>query len=356
MDIASILQGASIALWLLAVGILVLVIMRASNNRPIRKGGLIAACLIVFAAVVSLISAGLVFIEPQERGIVISAFQPEGYRQDVLEPGLHWIIPFGEYVVRYPISRQTYTMSVASSEGAVQGDDSITARTQDGQQIYVDASVIFAIDPAKVIQVHIEWQNRYLDELVRAQSRGIIRDAVAKYKVDEVISSMRGDMVNDITSTLRQKLEENGFILVDFVLRNITFSDEYAASVEQKQIAEQQALQARFVVESKKQEAEQAREVAKGAADAVVTRAEGDAKARLIQAEAEAKALQMIADVLKDNPDLLSYQYITKLAPDIQVMLLPSGSPFILPIPTMTETTPTESTTVSPTPTPTVVP
>ena len=48
-------------------------------------------------------------------------------------------------------------------------------------------------------------------------------------------------------------------------MRNITFSTEYAASVEQKQIAEQQAQQAKLVVEQKKQEAEQVREVAKGA-------------------------------------------------------------------------------------------
>lgn len=349
MDIATVFQGTTLVLWVVAVAVLALVVTRAYNNRPVRHGGLITAGLVLLAAVVSLVSAGLVFIEPQERGIVISAFDPKGYREQALDPGLHWIIPFGEYVVRYPISRQTYTMSIASSEGAVEGDDSITARTQDGQQIYVDASVIFAIDPNKIIQVHIEWQNRYLDDLVRAQSRGIIRDAVSKYRIDEVISSKRGDMVNDVTEVLRQKLEENGFILVDFVLRNITFSPEYAASVEQKQIAEQQALQAKFVVESKKQEADQAREIAKGQADAAVTRAEGDAKARLISAEAEAKSLQLIADVLRNNPNLLNYQYITKLAPNISVMLLPNGSPFLLPLPTASPTV--TETPVAPVPT-----
>ncbi len=50
----------------------------------------------------------------------------------------------------------------------------------------------------------------------------------------------------------------------DFVLRNIAFSPEYAASVEQKQIAEQLAQQAAFVVQQRKQEAEQARKTARG--------------------------------------------------------------------------------------------
>jgi len=51
------------------------------------------------------------------------------------------------------------------------------------------------------------------------------------------------------------------------------------------------------------------------------------------QAKAEAEALGLIAAALKDNPDLLTYQYISKLAPNVSVMYLPSGSPFILQIP-----------------------
>jgi regulator of protease activity HflC (stomatin/prohibitin superfamily) len=257
------------------------------------------------------------------------------------------VIPFLETVQRYPISRQSYTMSKTTGEGQVQGDDSITARTSDGQQLYIDASVIYAIDPAKVVQVHIEWQNRYSAELVRPLARGVIRDAVSQFGVEEVVTSKRFDLQKLIEDSLTEKLAENGLILLDFVMRNITFSDEYAASVEQKQIAEQQAQQAKFVVEQKKQEAEQARQTAQGAADASVIRAKGDADARLIQADAEAKALQLIASALKDNPDLLTYQYISKLAPGIQVMLVPNNAPFLLPLQGLT-TLP-----ASPTPEPT---
>ena len=120
------------------------------------------------------------------------------------------------------------------------------------------------------------------------------------------------------------------------------FSDEYAAAVEQKQIAEQTALQAFFVVEQKKQEAEQARQVAQGKADSVVIEAKGNAEARLIEAEAESKALEYIAKVIKDNPDLLSYQYISKLSPGIQVMVLPSDSPFLYTVPEMDPLTTTQ--------------
>ena len=333
MNIAVFVKGFATIFWVIVVGAVVFMVVQASRGRTVKRGGVIIGVLVAVAILLGTISAGLVFINPQERGVVISALSPSGYRQQALNPGIHWIVPFAESVVVYPISRQTYTMSIASYEGDIQGDDSIAARTADGQEIFVDASVIYAVNPENVVQVHIEWQDRYGDELVRPQSRGIIRDAVSQFGVEEVYSSKRLDLIQMVTEGMTQKLADNGLILVDFVLRNITFSPEYAASVEQKQIAEQQAQQAKFIVEQRKQEAEQARQVAQGTADAAVIRAKGDAEARIIAAEAEAKALDLLAQALKDKPELLTYQYINKLSPNVSVMFLPSDSPFLFPLP-----------------------
>ncbi len=344
MNIAEFFGLLSAVAWMAFMGTLVVIGLRAGKNQPVKGLSVVLLVLFVSASLLSVVSAGIVFIQPEERGVVISAVQAKGYREEALEPGLRWIIPFFENVVTYPISKQTYTMSIAADEGQQFGDDSVAARTADGQQIYLDASVIYSIDPARIVDVHIAWQARYADDLVRPLARGVIRDAVSQYGVEQVVSSKRFDLVTNITDTLRTRLGENGLILQDFVLRNITFSPEYAASVEQKQIAEQQAQQAKFVVESKRQEAEQARQVAQGQADAAVIAAQGqaqsrviqaqaEAEARLIQAEAEAKALELIAAALANNPDLLTYQYITKLSPNVQVMLLPNDAPFIFPLP-----------------------
>jgi len=91
-----------------------------------------------------------------------------------------------------------------------------------------------------------------------------------------------------------------------------------------------------LIVEQRRQEAEQARQVAEGQADAAVIAAQGRADARIIEAEAEANALRLIAAALADNPNLITYTYIQKLAPGIQVMLVPNDNPFLLPLPTLT--------------------
>jgi len=345
MNVASFIQVFAAIAWLVFIGMIVIVVLRASRNKNVK--GMVTILLIVLAGalVLSTVSAGLVFVQPENRGVVISALQSGGVRPEPLQPGLRWIIPFFESVVVYPISRQTYTMSIAPSEGAIQGDDSIAARTSDGQEIFVDASVIYAIDPTKVVQVHIDWQDRYDQELVRPLARGIIRDVVSQYKVEEVVTTKRVEMISQISNDMNQKLESNGLSLVNFILRNITFSPEYAASVEQKQVAEQLAQQAVFVVEQRRQEAEQARQVAQGQADAVVINAKGAADARVLQAQAEAKALQLIADALKNNDNMLLYQYINKLAPGVQVMLVPNNNPYLLTLPALPTPTPTPTAT-----------
>lgn len=338
MNIANFFQGFVILVWIAVIAVGILFFNRVSRNIPTRGLGGTLGIMVIVAVVLSIAAAGMVFINPQERGVVISALSPKGYRDQALQPGLRWVIPFAETVVTYPVSRETYTMSSITTEGQLTGDDAISARTADGQEVKIDASVIYYVDENKVVMVHINWQKRYTEELVRPLVRGVIRDAVSQFGVAEVYSSRRSDLQTMITDQLSKRLADNGLVLQEFILRDISFSPEYAASVEQKQIAEQQAQQAKFVVESKRQEAEQARQIAQGQADAAVITAKGAAEARLIQAEAEAKSLNLIAGALGNNQELLNYQYITKMSPNVQVMMVPNNTPFLLPFPQYTVT------------------
>ncbi len=341
MNIAQVVQFVGSLAWLLTIVIGVIAITRAGRGQNAKGLSTLLVIFLVAAIALTGIGAGLVFIEPDEIGVVITAVGEGGIRPDPLPSGLHWIVPFVNRVERYSILRQTYTMSSVEVEGSQPRDDSIQVRTKDGQQVYVDASVIFAVDQARVVDLYRTWRGGYEAGLVRPVARGVIRDIASQYGVEEIVSSKRSEMEQLITQELERVFARNNLMLQDFVLRNIRFSEEYAAAVEQKQIAEQQAQQARFVVEQKRQEAEQARQIAQGQADAAVIAAKGAADARVIQAEAEAKALELIANALRENPDLLTYQYITKLAPNIQVMLVPNDNPYLLPLPSLTPSAPT---------------
>ncbi|MBI2864913.1 MAG: prohibitin family protein [Chloroflexi bacterium] len=247
----------------------------------------------VFLAVVlglSLFSGSLVFVQPQQAGVVISVLTSDGYRDRPLRSGLRWIAPVLEQVKTYPISWQTYTMSGKPNEGEKPGDDSIAARTSDGQEVMIDCSIIFQVDPEQIIRINIEWQQRYIQDFIRPLLRGVVRTQVSQYTVDEVNSSKRLDLERDVSEILREELREKGFTMDRFILRNITFSPEYAAAVERKQVALQMATE-------NQHKAEQIRRLA-----------QGEASATLTKAQAQAEALQLLGQALAGNPNLLTYQ------------------------------------------------
>lgn len=297
--------------------------------RTVWRDGFVAALIEIFSfrvlvplvlvTIVSLLSLALVFIQPQEVGVVISVTTPGGIRPQPMRPGLHWIIPFLERSVRYPTYWQTYTMSNSPDEGAVLGDDSIRARTSDGQEVRMDCSVIFRIDMEQAVLIHTDWQNRYIQDFVRPVIRGVVRTQVSQFKVNEVNSSARRDLEAALNNFLSAEFADKGLILDQFLLRDITFTPEYAASVEQKQIALEGQQQSQY-------QAEQIRNLAEGRADAIE-----------IEARSQSRALSLIADALEENPELLTYHYVEKLAPNIKVMLVPNNSPLILPLPDLAQ-------------------
>jgi len=202
MNITFVLSAIAGIAWLIVVILLVFTILRASRKQRTKPFVTSLIVTLFVALIMNSLSAGLVFVQPEQRGVVISALEPKGYRDQILEPGLRWVIPYAETVVYYPISKQTYTMSIAPLEGQKQGDDSVTARTSDGQEIFVDSSVIFHVDPAQTISVHINWQNRYLNDLVRPLTRGVIRDAVSQFGVEQVYSSKRSLLTQQVKETI----------------------------------------------------------------------------------------------------------------------------------------------------------
>ncbi len=291
----------------------------------------------ILALTITLISAAMVFIEPQQVGVVVSILSRDGYREQPFRSGLHWIVPLAERVNIYPIYWQTYTMSNNPLEGEKIGDDSIAARTSDGQSVFLDTSVIYRIDSNEVIRVHIDWQDRYIEQFVRPILRGLVRTEVSQFTADEVNSSKRKILEANLDELVRNAFGDQGFILDRFLLRNIAFSQEYAKAIELKQVAEQEQTQREY-------EAEQMRKLAAGVRDKYELEAEGKAKAILLEGQAQAdviifkgkadaEALRLINEVIKKNPDMITFRYVDKLGQAMRAMLVPSDNPFLLPMP-----------------------
>lgn len=246
-----------------------------------------------------------------------------GTKDVTLYPGMHLVIPYVETVYRYPTQEQVYTMTkepgVAQIALGAMQDDSLWSPTREGLQVGIDSSTRYAIDPTQVSDVHNDFRNTYIEVLIRPTIRSVVRHYVSQNTVTDIYGPKRREIQIAIEHDIRERFENEGFLLLSFDIRNVNFTADYEQSIEEKQIAQQQAEQMQYVLQREQQEAERKRVEAEGIKDAAITQAEG-----------EMEALSLISDSLAKNPDLLTYRYIEKLSPNIRVIILPSDSPFIL--------------------------
>lgn len=341
------------------VGVLVFLggLFLAVNAMSRKQSAGLGTTLAIFGAVVALLfytaSQGVVQVGATQVAVVFQRIGGDSatnsLRATPLGPGVHIIIPITEEAILYSTETRNYTMSKTSNEGSRGGDDSVEARTSDGQAVFIDIAVIYGIDISKVNQLHIRWQNRYEEGFVRPQVRSEARKIMANYAVSDIYTgatlnpaavegavariSKLPEIEEKIKSSLVPTFNENGLILQDVLLREITFSPEFIKAIESRQVAEQLAQQARLEADRVRTEAQgradAAVTAAQGESKAVVERAKGESEAIVLKAEAEAQALAKVSEVLKANPTLIQWRYIEKLADDVRLILLPSNSPFL---------------------------
>jgi regulator of protease activity HflC (stomatin/prohibitin superfamily) len=309
--------------------------LNATRGRKARPGIVLAVAAFVGVLIMAPLNAGLVLIQPNEIGVVFR--QTASGDRALLEPlqsGLKWVVPFVDQVIVYDAGQQSVTMAGGATEDYTQQGmegqySAVRAISKDGQIIFLDVTVIFRIDPTKINAIHRSWRDTYAEGFIVPQTRSEVRNAVSSYGAEEIYSGQRAALETEVAESLRAAIATEGFLLTDFLVRDISFSQQFAEAIEQKQIAEQQAQQAERRVEQARQEAEQARVEAQGRADAAVIAAEGEAESITIRAQAEAEALRLINEQLSQNPLLIQWRYIDELGEDVRLIIIPSNSPFL---------------------------
>ncbi len=333
MGVSSVFAALSLLGFLGFLGGVALIVLSSSQGRPIRSGILLAVAGIIVGVLFSVISQGIVIVQPTEVAVVVNTLNGN-LDPNARRGGTHLIVPVVQQPFLYPVVQQTVTMA-----GQISGADegAVVARTSDGQEVRLDVTVLYSGAPENVNRLPLLWQRRYQDEFVTPQTRGIVRDAVSGFEAAQIYSGGREALSEAATERLRRRMAQDGLVLSDMIIRDITFSEQYAQAIEQAQVAAQEAERARLVVQQRQQEAAQARAVAQGQADAEVTRAQGEAQAIVLRAEAEAQALALVSEVLALNPSLIQYQYVQRLADNISIALVPSASPFLFDLEGLTQ-------------------
>jgi regulator of protease activity HflC (stomatin/prohibitin superfamily) len=261
---------------------------------------------IVYAAgaliLILLLGQAFVVIQAGTVGVV----KRLGAVRSELKPGLHIIVPFLDSVVRYPTVKKTYEASdnPATSQ-ADYPDIIIAALTSDGQQIAVGITARFMIQPGKAAWIlqNLGTESEYVEKVVKTEIRGSGRRVPTKFAAYDLYTKKSYEAQQALYDEVAPKFDKNGLILDELVLRNITFTPEYAKTLEEKQIALENITTEKNKLEQEKIRKEQ----------------------KIVAAEADAKSIDIRQAALSKNPTIIQWEFVQKLAPNIQWGILPQN-------------------------------
>jgi regulator of protease activity HflC (stomatin/prohibitin superfamily) len=269
------------------------------------KKGLTVSALLAVIAIALLVQA-FVTIQAGTVGVVLRL----GAVRQELKPGLHMIVPLIDKVVIFPTVKKTYEASdTPESSMADYPDIIVAALTSDGQQIKVGITARFMIQPGKAAWIlqNLGPERDYVEKVVKTEIRGSGRRVPTKFAAYDLYTKKSYEAQQVLFDEIAPKFEQNGLILDEIVLRNVTFTAEYARTLEEKQIALENINTEKNKLEQEKIRKEQ----------------------KIVAAEGDAKSIEIRQAALTKNPTIIQWEFVQKLAPNIQWGIMPDN---IIPV------------------------
>jgi regulator of protease activity HflC (stomatin/prohibitin superfamily) len=266
----------------------------------------------------------VILIDAQQVGVLI---KPNGVQDEELHTGWHVVAPWND-VHKMDKTVWVYTCANATNEGTKPNADAIWAPTKDGIKMGFDVSVSWRIIPSEASWI---YQNvtendggnsgRYLwleDNVIRAKLKSAMALTVSNYTPIEVYSTKREEIQMNVLDRMKKEVAQYKLILDNIDLREVYYNQEYEAAINNKKLAEQEALR---LVEVTKQKEEQLKQ------------AEIDKNIAIQKAEGEAKALMIKGSSIAQNPKIIQLEWINRWDGKLPTYMMGNGQGVMLSLP-----------------------
>lgn len=242
-------------------------LQRGGKGVGIGAGFLAAAGALAYGAMQSMYT-----VEGGHRAIIFSRIG--GIQPDIYREGLHFRIPWFQYPIIFDIRARP--RKISSPTGS-----------KDLQMVNISLRVLSRPDQAALPEVYRHIGLDYDERVLPSICNEVLKSVVAKFNASQLITQ-RSAVSLMVRKQLTDRARDFNIILDDVAITELTFGREYTTAVEAKQVAQQEAQRAQFVVEKAKQERQQ----------------------QIVQAEGEAASAKLIGESVAVNPGYLKLRKI----------------------------------------------
>jgi regulator of protease activity HflC (stomatin/prohibitin superfamily) len=248
--------------------------------------------LTAIALLASLFTGCTASTESTEVGVRVVKWSPLGgtgvQSQIYTQGGTYFFFrPLSEFAV-YDVGLQNLEM-LREPGGRRTSDESLRFKTVDGNDISVNVTIAWSVDPEKAPYVlqFVGGSTREVEEkLVWPVSRTVVRDVLNQLTSEQYYNAQqRFRMGEEAKRRLNLILASEGIVVENVLLGEHKFNQTYEQIIRDKKVAEQEAARLKSETEAAREEMKRDLERAKGAVGREIEEATGDSAKRRLEAD-----------------------------------------------------------------------